>query len=124
MTRRPPRSPLSPYATLFRSVRHRDAGELFGRELQSLEVVLEHARAYSDVLRRTAGSVRVAEDGKAAGAAAEELQGELETVSARWQQLHDDLASLADAGDRDWAYWRSQGPQARIAELHGAPVWV
>ncbi|HEY6196465.1 MAG TPA: ATP-dependent DNA helicase [Candidatus Eisenbacteria bacterium] len=107
-----------------RRVRHRDAGELFGRELQSLEVVLEHARAYSDVLRRTAGAVQVAEDGKAAGAAAEELQGELETVSARWQQLHDDLASLADAGDRDWAYWRSQGPQARIAELHGAPVWV
>jgi Rad3-related DNA helicase len=110
-----------------RRVRHRDAAELFGRELQSLEVVLEHARTFADVLRRGSGALQVAEGGGASGTASEasaELQAELDTVSARWQQLHDDLASLADAGDRDWAYWRSQGPQARVAELHGAPVWV
>lgn len=103
-----------------RRVRHRDAEELFGRELQTLEVVLEHARTFSDVLRRGAGALQLGEGGDAS----EELQAELETVSGRWQQLHDDLAMLADAGDRDWAYWRTQGPQARIAELHGAPVWV
>jgi Rad3-related DNA helicase len=110
-----------------RRVRHRDATELFGRELQSLEVVLEHARTFADVLRRGSGALQVADGGGASGPASEasaELQAELDTVSARWQQLHDDLAALADAGDRDWAYWRSQGPQARIAELHGAPVWV
>jgi len=38
--------------------------------------------------------------------------------------VHDDLSAIADAGDRDWAYWRSQSVQSRVAELHGAPVWV
>jgi ATP-dependent DNA helicase DinG len=109
-------------------LRHRDTGELLGRELQALEVVLEHARAFSDVLRRASGAVAMTDGGGAAGGklseASEALQAELDTVGARWQGLHDDLAALADAGDRNWAYWRSQGPQARIAELHGAPVWV
>jgi Rad3-related DNA helicase len=106
-----------PYA---RRVRHKDTGDLLGRELQALEIVLEHARTYGDVLRRAASSVQLAGEGEAS----DELVAELETVSGRWQRLHDDLASLADAGERDWAYWRAQGPSARVAELHGAPVWV
>lgn len=104
-----------------RRLRHQGTEQLLGRELQTLEVVLEHARTYSEVLRRAAGAMQVAEAG---GEAAEELQSELETVSARWQTLHDDLATLADADHRDWAYWRSKGPKAQLAELHGAPVWV
>ncbi len=107
-----------PYA---RRMRHRDAAELFGRDLQRLEVVLEHARRYADVLRRGSGAIPSA---GSEGEAAREVQAELETVSSRWQLLHDDLALLADAGNRDWAYWRSQGPRANAAELHGAPVWV
>src|SRR5262249_56346654 len=87
---------------------------------EPLEVVLEDGRTFADVLRRASGAVLAAD---ANGDAAQELQGELETVSGRWTGLHDDLAALADAGDRDWAYWRSQAPQARTAELHGAPVW-
>src|SRR5262249_53968142 len=104
-----------------RRVRHHDMEGLLGRDLQPLEVVLEHARTFADVLRRAAGQLVAAD---AAGDAAQELQAELETVSARWTGLHDDLSALADAGDRDWAYWRSQSPQSRTAELHGAPVWV
>ena len=103
-----------------RRVRHRDMEELLGRDLQSLEVVLEHARTFADVLRRAAFAVQ----GPEQGPAAEELVAELETVSARWTRFHDELATLADAANRDWAYWRSQGPQARFAELHAAPVWV
>ena len=108
----------SPYS---KRTRHRDAGELFGRDLQALDIVLEHARFYGDVLRRAASALSGAES---KGEASEELQAELETIGARWQGLHDDLAMLADAGNRDWAYWRSQGPNAKTAELHGAPVWV
>jgi len=101
-------------------VRHASAEALLGRELQLLETVLEHARAFADVLRRAAGVLQLGEGGPVT----EELVAELENVAGRWQQLGEDLGALADAGDRDWAYWRSQGPQARIAELHGAPVWV
>jgi len=110
-----------------RRVRHRDMEELLGSDLQSLEVVLEHARAFADVLRRVTSALQASAGGApgaGGGEAAEELQSELETVTGRWSQLHDDLASLADAGNRDWAYWRSQGPQSRVAELHAAPVWV
>ena len=102
-------------------MRHREAAELLGRDLQVLEVVLEHTRRHADVLGRAAGSLLSLEP---RGEAAEELAAELETVAARWQQLHDDLVWLADADDGDWAFWRSQGPRARIADLHGAPVWV
>jgi Rad3-related DNA helicase len=104
-----------------RRVRHHDMEGLLGRDLQPLEVVLEHARTFADVLRRAATGVQLASD---SAELKTELVGELETVSARWTGVHDDLAALADAGDRDWAYWRSQGMQSRIAELHGAPVWV
>jgi Rad3-related DNA helicase len=107
-----------PYA---RRVRHHDLDGLLGRELQLLEVVLEHARRHADLLRRGAG-VLPASDPR--GAAAEELGAEMETLALRWQQLHDDLGWLADAADRDWAFWRSQAPRARAADLHGAPVWV
>jgi Rad3-related DNA helicase len=95
-------------------------GDLFGRDLRPLDVLLEHAVRYADVLRRTASSLAVMDE----GAVRDELQAECETVSQRWQDLHDDLAALADADARDWAFWRSQGPSARAAELHGAPVWV
>jgi len=108
----------SPYS---RRMRHRGSEQLLGKDLQALDVVLEHARHYGDVLRRAAGALGLVE-GK--GEVGEELQAELETIGARWQGLHDDLSLLADAGHRDWAYWRSQGPQARTAELHGAPVFV
>jgi len=104
-----------------RRVRHRDMEQLLGQDLQSLEVVLEHARAFADALRRAATAVEVSGQG---GEASEELESEMEMVSGRWSRLHDDLAALADAGDRDWAYWRSQAPDARVAELHAAPVWV
>ncbi len=107
-----------PYA---RRVRHRDAAELLGGDLQSLEVVLEHMRRHAVVLGRAAGLVQSA---AAAGAASEELQGELENIANRWQRMGDDLALLVDADERDWAYWRSQGPRSRAAELHAAPVWV
>jgi len=108
-----------------RRVRHHDMEGLLGRDLQPLEVVLEHARTFADVLRRAATGVQVADDGGAGrGDASTELVAELETVSARWMSVHDDLAAIADAGDRDWAYWRSQAAQSRVAELHGAPVWV
>jgi Rad3-related DNA helicase len=113
-----------------RRVRHHDMEGLLGRDLQPLEVVLEHARTFADVLRRAATGVQLAASGGASGAEPRgesiqaELEAELETVSARWMGVHDDLSALADAGDRDWAYWRSQASQARVAELHGAPVWV
>jgi Rad3-related DNA helicase len=107
-----------PYA---RRVRHRESAELLGRDLQVLEVVLEHTTRHADVLGRAAASLASAES---RGEAGEELQAELETVAARWRALHDDLAWLADADERDWAFWRSQGPRARLADLHGAPVWV
>jgi Rad3-related DNA helicase len=113
-----------------RRVRHHDMESLLGRDLQPLEVVLEHARTYSDVLRRAALGVQLAASGGTTGADLRgqsmqgELEAELETISARWMGVHDDLAAIADAGDRDWAYWRSQGTQARVAELHAAPVWV
>ncbi|HEV2104905.1 MAG TPA: helicase C-terminal domain-containing protein, partial [Candidatus Eisenbacteria bacterium] len=98
-----------------------------GRDLDALEKVLEHCRVHADVLRRAAaamGLAAVAAGARGAGAPAEELESELELVGARWQELHDDLAALADAGDRDWAYWRTQATGARTAELHGAPVWI
>jgi Rad3-related DNA helicase len=108
-----------------RRVRHHDMEGLLGRDLQPLEVVLEHARAFADVLRRAATGVQLTQEGSdSRNEAGSELVAELETVSARWTGVHDDLSAIADAGDRDWAYWRSQGAQSRVAELHGAPVWV
>ena len=114
-----------PYA---RRVRHRDAAQLLGGDLQALEVVLEHMRRHAVVIGRAASMVQSAagEDrsGPWAGAASEELQGELENIANRWQRLGDDLALLVDADEKDWAYWRSLGPRSRAAELHAAPVWV
>jgi len=107
-----------PYAA---RVRHHDLAGLLGRDLDGLERVLVHARRHADVTRRAAAAFAGPEPG---GEAAAELAAEFETVSLRWQQLHDELGWLADASDRDWAFWRSQGPRARHAALHGAPVWV
>lgn len=104
-----------------RRVRHHDAAELLGHDLNVLEVVLEHMRRHAVVLGRAASVVQGASGD---GAVAEELQGELENIANRWQRLGDDLANLVDADERDWAYWRSLGPRSRAAELHAAPVWV
>ena len=100
--------------------RYRSQLELMGRELDDLEVALEHCRVYATSLRRAAGAVIAAE----AGRAGEDLAAELEMVSARWDRLGADLTDLCDAGDPDWVYWRAQSPGARAAKLRGAPVSV
>jgi ATP-dependent DNA helicase DinG len=121
-----------PYA---RRVRHRDAAQVLGGDLQALEVVLEHMRRHAIVIGRAASMVQSASGARdgapdavpsrfGSGAAAEELQGELENIANRWQRLGDDLSLLVDADEKDWAYWRSLGPRSRAAELHAAPVWV
>ncbi|HKQ58117.1 MAG TPA: helicase C-terminal domain-containing protein, partial [Candidatus Eisenbacteria bacterium] len=56
------------------------------------------------------------------GEIAEELRAELEQGAAQWTSLGRDLELLADAGDRDWVYWRTAG--GRGIELHGVPVSV
>jgi Rad3-related DNA helicase len=67
----------SPYS---RRVRHQSSEQLLGRDLQTLDVVLEHARHYGDVLRRAAGVLGLVEG---RGEAGDALQAELETVGAR-----------------------------------------
>jgi len=113
----PQDGPSGPYG---RRARHRSMEDLMGRDLQPLQVALEHASMFADVLLRASSSVMGAE----AGAVGEELAAELELVSARWRHLGDDLALLAGAEDRAWVYWRTQGRDAKQAELRGAPVWV
>lgn len=103
-----------------RRARHRSMEDLLGRDLQPLEVALEHASVFADALLRASTAVMAAD----AGAVGEELASELELVSARWRQLGDDLTQLAGAEDRAWVYWRSQSREAKQAELRGAPVWV
>ena len=103
-----------------RRARHRSMEDLLGRELQPLQVVLEHADAFAEALLRTSSAVMTAEAGDAGG----ELASELEIASARWRQLGDDLTHLSEASDRAWVYWRTQGRDARQAELRGVPVWV
>ncbi len=100
--------------------RYRSQRELLGRELDELDVALEHCLVYATTLRRAAGHVIAAE----AGRAGEDLAAELEMVSARWDRLAADLGDLCDAHDPDWVYWRTQSPGARAAELRGAPVSV
>ena len=100
--------------------RYRSQLELLGRELDALEVALEHCRAFASVLRRASGACAGAE----AGAAGEELSAELENVALRWDELHRDLADLTEAADPGWVYWRSLAPGAKGAELRGAPVSI
>jgi DNA polymerase-3 subunit epsilon/ATP-dependent DNA helicase DinG len=100
--------------------RYRNQRELLGRELDELEVVLEHGRTYATTLRRCAGAVIAAGTGRSG----EDIAGELEMVAARWDRLGADLTELCDATDPDWVYWRTQSPNARAAELRGAPVSV
>lgn len=107
----------SPYGT---RKRFRTQHELFGRELQRLQVVLEHCDVFADALRRAAGAVISAE----AGAPGEELAAELELVSARWTGVRDDLLTLSEAVDPDWVYWKSQSPHSKVAELRGSPVMI
>jgi DNA polymerase-3 subunit epsilon len=107
--------------------RYRSAGELLGRDLEPLEVMLSHCSAFARGLHRLAEQV-----GSSGGAAAaEELAAELDEVSGRFLGLGSDLGFLADAADRDWVYWRTAGAPAsgrsgggRGVELHGAPVTV
>lgn len=103
-----------------RRARHRSMEDLLGRDLQPLEVALEHTSVFADALLRASSAVLAAEAGEAGG----ELASELELVAARWRHLGDDLTRLAGASDRTWVYWRTQGRDARQAELRGAPVWV
>lgn len=103
-----------------RRVRHRSMEDLLGRELQPLQVVLEHAGVFADTLLRASSGVMAAEAGEAGG----ELAAELEIAAARWRQFGDDLTQLAEAADPGWVFWRTQGRDARQPELRGVPVWV
>ena len=100
--------------------RYRSQGELLGRDLDELAVALEHCSVFANALRRAAGAVISAD----AGRAGEELAGELDMVSARWDRLAADLNDLCDAHDPEWVYWRAQAPGGRAAELRGAPISV
>lgn len=100
--------------------RYRSQGELLGRDLDELQVVLEHCAFHATSLRRAAGAVIAA----GAGRAGEDLAAELELVSARWDRLGGDLSDLCEAREPDWVYWRAQSAGARAAELRGAPVAV
>ncbi|MCC6650293.1 MAG: hypothetical protein IT348_03995 [Candidatus Eisenbacteria bacterium] len=100
--------------------RFRSQQELLGRDLNALQVVLEHCDVFADALRRAAGAVAIAE----AGTPGEELQAELELLSARWTFVRDELMTLTEAVDPEWVYWRSQSPKSDVAELRGAPVTV
>ncbi|MEO5988831.1 MAG: helicase C-terminal domain-containing protein, partial [Candidatus Eisenbacteria bacterium] len=100
--------------------RYRSAGELLGRELQSVQVLLEHCTHFASTLRRASSAVATTE----AGEAGEALMSELELVSSRWEHLGGDLSELSQATDPDWVYWQSRSPGSKTAELRGAPVWV
>ncbi|MFN8587960.1 MAG: helicase C-terminal domain-containing protein [Candidatus Eisenbacteria bacterium] len=100
--------------------RFRSQQELLGRELQPLQVVLEHCDVFADAMRRASGAVLAAE----AGTPGEELAAELDLVAARWTQVRDDLLTLTEAVDPDWVYWKSQAPNAKVAELRGSPVMI
>lgn len=100
--------------------RYRSAGELMGRELQPLEVLLEHCTMFATTLRRASSAVASAE----AGEPGEALMSELELVSSRWEHLGGDLSEISQATDPDWVYWQSRSPGSKTAELRGAPVWV
>lgn len=113
----PEGGPAGPYG---RRARYRSQRELLGREIEPLDVALEHCRTFATVLRRAAGACLAAD----AGSAGEELSAEAENVALRWDELHADLASLAEAIDPDWVYWRSLAPGSRGAELRGVPVSV
>ena len=105
--------------------RYRSQAELLGKDLQPLQLLLEHAQVYCDALRRAAGVVQNANPGRDKGAAAgDELSAELELVSGRWERLRAELLELGEALDPDWVYWRALGPRSQAAELRGAPVSV
>lgn len=107
--------------------RYRSTAELLGRDLEPLDRLLEHCRTFSNTLRRAASAALASE----AGAAGEELAGELEMVAGRWDDLGRELDRLVAADDRDWVYWRNVSARALAggagapgAELRGAPVSV
>jgi DNA polymerase-3 subunit epsilon/ATP-dependent DNA helicase DinG len=100
--------------------RYRSQLELMGRDLEPLDIALEHCRSFASVLRRASGACFAAD----AGTAGEELSAELENVALRWDALHGDLADLTDPVDPEWVFWRTQAPGAKGAELRGAPVSV
>jgi ATP-dependent DNA helicase DinG len=98
--------------------RYRTAAELLGRDLQPLEAILAHCTQFARSLHLMAEGV----DALGAGETGDELVGELEQVAGRFAQLGSDLATVAEAGERDWVYWRTSG--GRGVELHGSPVTV
>ncbi len=104
--------------------RYRSASELMGRDLQPLEALLGECSGFAAGLMRLASAA--ASLGQARGAAGrdleDELQGEMEQGAAQWTALRGDLEDLAQAADREWVYWRTEG--GRGVELHGTPVSV
>jgi Rad3-related DNA helicase len=109
--------------------RFRSAADLLGADLDPLEALLSHCAQFSRTLARWS---YVATD-PAAGAlrSADDLAGDLERAAGVWTALGAELEHLAEAGRRDWVYWRTaaSAPPAedravRGAELHGCPVSV
>ena len=108
--------------------RFRSATELLGADLDPLEALLSHCSSFARTLARwsylatdpAAGSLRAADD----------LAGDLERAAGVWSALGADLEHLAEAGRRDWVYWRTASSAAgeeraaRGVELHGCPVSV
>jgi Rad3-related DNA helicase len=102
--------------------RYRSASELLGRDLEALESLLSDCANFARTL--ALWSHRASDPHAAAGVAADDLAGELERGAMVWSLLGSDLENLADAGNRDWVYWRTGGSGGRGVELHGSPVLV
>jgi Rad3-related DNA helicase len=104
--------------------RYRSTGELFGADLEPLESLLGHCGVLTRALQTFAGRIAATppDDGGPFSSAAEDLVGELEHGAAMWSMLGADLEHLAEAGRRDWVYWRTAA--SRGVELHGTPVMV
>ena len=98
--------------------RHHSAGELLGRDLEPLEVVLGHCAAFSGALQRIATPL------ESAGGAGAELAAEALQVGARFGLIATDLSHLVEADDPEWVYWRaaSRAGDSGVVELKGSPV--
>ena len=104
--------------------RYRSAAELLGRDQAPLESLLGECAGFAAGLTRLAAAVDTLghRRGDASHELEEELRAELEQGAAQWTALGRDIEALAEAGDRDWVYWRTAG--GRGIELHGVPVSV
>jgi Rad3-related DNA helicase len=110
-----------------RRERYRSASELLGADLEPLETLLSHCSAFSRKL--SSWAQRVTGPQIASGVEpSDTLAAELEHGALAWAALGADLENLAEAGHRDWVYWRSfgtaRGGSGRGVELHGSPVHV